>query len=571
MTTVTDDLDRVPPVTPPGRGRSVLQFLRNTWRGLTSMRTALILLFLLALASMPGALLPQWSLNQTRTREYIEANPTWGPIANALGLFEVFASPWYAAIYLSLFLSLVGCLLPRCWDFAKQLRAEPVRTPRNLARMPLHTVHPVDDEPQVVADRVETALRRKHWRVVRRTEPGGVHTVSAEKGYLREVGNLVFHFSLLGLLVAVAIGKLFGYEGSVITRVGAEFCSTNPSQYDNFRPGLTVDGTDMQPFCVDLKTFDAKYSDSGQPLDYSVGLSYQFGSDPATGVNTDHFDPYLLRVNEPLRMNGERLYLLGHGYAPEVQITFPDGQTRTASANFISNDPTLLSSGAIKITDPPGASLQDLTQRQLALRGLFAPTAFLHGEIMTSSYPAATKPGLAVAIYRGDLGLETGRSQSIYSIDENQVSTGKLKELERVNLYIGDTTTLDDGTKITFTGYRQWVSLQTSYDPGQTAALVFAITLLGGLMVSLTIKRRRVWFRVQTSSTVGSSSDGQSSSGGGTRVEVGGLARTDQAGYGSEFSGIAALVYPQGLPVAQDDDLHPQSSSSEHDDDGEER
>lgn len=130
MSTVTDDLDQVPPpLAPPGRGRSVLQFLRNTWRGLTSMRTALILLFLLALASLPGALLPQWSLNQTRTRQYIEAHSTWGPIANSLGLFEVFASPWYAAIYLSLFLSLIGCLVPRCWDFVKQLRAEPVRTP----------------------------------------------------------------------------------------------------------------------------------------------------------------------------------------------------------------------------------------------------------------------------------------------------------------------------------------------------------------------------------------------------------------------------------------------------------
>ena len=86
------------------------------------MRTALILLFLLALASLPGALLPQWSLNSSKTAQYIADHPTLGPWLDRLGFFEVFASPWYAAIYLLLFTSLVGCLLPRTWEFVGQLR-----------------------------------------------------------------------------------------------------------------------------------------------------------------------------------------------------------------------------------------------------------------------------------------------------------------------------------------------------------------------------------------------------------------------------------------------------------------
>jgi len=248
-----------PAPAPPGRPvNSAAAFLRNTWRGLTSMRTALILLFLLALRSLPGALLPQWSLNQSKTARYITAHPFWGPWLNRLGFFEVFASPWYSAIYLLLFISLIGCLLPRTFDFARQLTAVPVATPRNLGRMPLNTEYTVaGDTAASVADRVEKSLRGRHWRVARRTEGLGVHTVSAEKGYLREVGNLIFHFSLVGLLVAIAIGKLFGYEGSVIKSVSAgdgTFCSSSPVQYDNFRPGLTVDGTDMTPFCLQSRT-----------------------------------------------------------------------------------------------------------------------------------------------------------------------------------------------------------------------------------------------------------------------------------------------------------------------------
>jgi cytochrome c biogenesis protein len=110
-------------------------------------RTALILLFLLALASLPGALLPQWSLNASKTAQYIVSHPVLGAWLDRFGFFEVFASPWYAAIYLLLFLSLVGCLPPRTLEFAGQLRLAPVATPRNLGRLPHHHAGEVPGTP----------------------------------------------------------------------------------------------------------------------------------------------------------------------------------------------------------------------------------------------------------------------------------------------------------------------------------------------------------------------------------------------------------------------------------------
>jgi len=527
------------------RGQPVVAFLRNTWRGLTSMRTALILLFLLALASLPGALLPQWSLNQSKTAGYIRAHPGWAPWLNRLGFFEVFASPWYSAIYLLLFISLIGCLLPRSFDFVKQLGARPVATPRNLARLPLHTDYTVDDESAaVIADRVEKTLRGKRWRVASRTETGGVHTISAEKGYLREVGNLIFHFSLVGLLVAIAVGKLFGYEGSVIKTVGDEqgaFCSTSPVVYDNFRPGLTVDGTDLTPFCLRINSFHAEYAKSGQPLAFSTDIDYQTG----TQAGTDSWHPARLQVNHPLRISGERVYLLGHGYTPKVKISYPNGDVRDLSAPFVNTtgDRMFLSTGAIKVPDPPGVPADQIRKHQLAIAGLFAPTAAERGGIMTSVFPAADKPGLAVDIYRGDLGMETGVPQSVFAIDQKQVDNGALVKQKRANLYLGDSVALNDGTTITFTGYTDWVSLQTSYDPAQFAALTFAITLLTGLMTSLTIKRRRLWFRmIPQPDPADPEPPDKSHTTRSTIVRVGGLARTDQAGYGSEFDEMSMVA-----------------------------
>ena len=569
------------PATPqrsrPGPVRGGLAFLRNIWRQLTSMRTALVLLFLLALASLPGALLPQWSLNTSKTAQYIVDHGAFGKLLDKLGFFAVFGSPWYAAIYLLLFTSLVGCLLPRTWDFVGQIRMKPVATPRNLARMPHSaTVAVAGADPAQVASRISSGLRG--WRTVTRTEqPTGdgraVVTVSAEKGYLREVGNLIFHFSLLGLLVAIALGKLFGFEGSVIVNADAgpssEFCSSTPSNYDNFRPGLLVDGTDLAPFCVSIDNFAATYTSTGQAASFVASIRYQSGAQ----VGTDSWTSRPLEVNDPLRIQGQRLYLLGHGYSPVFTVTYPDGSTQTETEPFQPKDAAFTSEGAVKFLDPPGYTGAELLKHQLAVVGIFAPSAVLDSQqIMTSSFPAPQTPGVAIQVYRGDMGMETGKAQSIFSIDPTQVATGKLVKLNRANLAPGESMKLDDGTTVTFTGYKQWVSLQTSYDPAQGFALVFAISLLIGLMVSLTIKRRRVWFRVTgpAASGIGAAGDGGRvaqdpaapdtavsdlrrtvETDGRITVDIGGLARTDQAGYGEEFGRLVDLAGADTGPAAR--------------------
>ena len=52
----------------------LLAMAKKAWHWLTSMRTALVLLFLLALGAVPGALLPQRSLNADNVTDYIANN-----------------------------------------------------------------------------------------------------------------------------------------------------------------------------------------------------------------------------------------------------------------------------------------------------------------------------------------------------------------------------------------------------------------------------------------------------------------------------------------------------------------
>jgi cytochrome c biogenesis protein len=450
----------------------------------------------------------------------------------------VFSSFWFTAIYALLFISLVGCLTPRLLEHVRSLRAMPVPAPRNLARLPKYQDVEVTGDADTVA--AEVTQRLRGWRrVTRRSDdvagaaPAATSSIeiSAEKGYFREFGNIVFHFSLLGLLVAVAVGKLFGYEGNVIVIAngGPGFCSASPAAFDSFRAGNTVDGTSLHPICLRVNDFDAKYLPTGQALSFAANVEYQAGED----LDTGDWRPYRLEVNHPLRLGGDRIYLQGHGYAPTFTVTFPDGKTRTSTVQWRPDDPlTLLSSGVIRV-DPPGGTYPDAGERrknQIAVQGLFAPTEQLDGKLLSSSFPALNDPAVAVDVYRGDTGLDTGRPQSLFTLDSRLIEQGRLKKQARVNLLAGESTRLDDGTTIRFDGAVPFINVQVSHDPAQVWVLVSSLTMMAGLLVSLVVRRRRIWVRI------GPAAPGTVS------VELGGLARTDNSGWGDEFEKIAGRL-----------------------------
>ena len=350
----------------------------------------------------------------------------------------------------------------------------------------------------------------------------------------------MFHFSLLGLLVAVAAGKMFGYEGNVIVIAdgGPGFCSASPAAFDSFRAGNTVDGTSLHPICLRVNDFDAKYLPSGQALSFAANVDYQAGAD----LNSDTWRPYRLEVNHPLRLGGDRIYLQGHGYAPTFTVTFPDGQTRTTTVQWRPDDPlTLLSSGVIRV-DPPGGTYPDERERrknQIAVQGLFAPTEQLDGKLLSSSFPALNDPAVAIDVYRGDTGLDTGRPQSLFTLDSQPHRAGRLKKQARVNLSAGESTRLDDGTTIRFDGAVPFINVQVSHDPAQVWVLVFALSMMAGLLVSLVVRRRRIWVRIEPAGP------------GTVSVELGGLARTDNSGWGDEFERITGRLLEGRVAVGR--------------------
>ena len=323
----------------------------------------------------------------------------------------MFAAPWFAAIYLLLFASLVGCVVPRTFRLVGAARTPPPRAPRNLGRLPHSSSYASALSPAAAVESAAAVLGRQRFRLRRPDADRGEHWVSAEKGYLREVGNLLFHLSLLGVLLSIAAGGLFGYKADKLLVEGQSFANTT-SALDEFHPGRLVSGSDLAPFTMTLNKFTASYIESGesrgQPSNFDADVTY--AASPGATPGTYH-----IRINDPLSVDSLKVYLIGHGYAPEFKVTGANGQVAYQEATpFIpANTGTFLSDGVVKAPDAA-----------LGFMGVFVPTAISAGGTLESIFPAADAPAVSLIGYSGNLGMNAAASQSVYSARHHRDDRG---------------------------------------------------------------------------------------------------------------------------------------------------
>ncbi len=538
--------------------------IRRVWHQLTSMRTALLLLFLLALAAVPGSLLPQRSLNPLKVEQYFRDHPSLAPALDRLSAFNVFGASWFAAIYLLLFISLIGCLSARVRWHARALVGRPPRAPARPSRLTGGQSWDSALTPPEAVDAARVILRRRRFRVALAadgaTRPDGSpdFSVAAEKGYLRETGNLIFHIALVFMLVGVGLGSWFGYQGTVLVITGDGFANTLVS-YDQFSRGRLVDPVgDLAPFSLTMEEFTASYQPTGQPADFRAKVAYATEFDGPTRTAE-------IRVNHPLAVGSAKVYLIGHGYAPHFVLrNSAGGVVWEGYQPCTPRDAMFASTCTLKIGDtglaPTGPTREP---QQLAFSGVFTPTTELdRARGYVSTYPAANAPGLTLTGYVGNLHINEGIPQNVYSLD-----TRDMRQL-RVNGPLGDdraaqvlalnnpnqrtVTGLPGGMSLEVDGLREFATFQTKSDPFKGWVLVAAIAIICGLLVSMRVRRRRIWVRARPVADADTDADTDTDTDAGatadtdavtvSMVEIGGLSRSDIDGFAAELRAIAMDV-----------------------------
>ena len=203
-------------------------------------------------------------------------------------------------------------------------------------------------------------LRRQGYRVARY----GATRVSAERGYLRETGNLIFHIALVGMLLTVGVFGSFGYTGQRILVQGEPFTNVL-ADYDSFNPGRFSDENSLQPFQLRLDNFEPKYASiqdgTWMPQDFTANLSTR-----EPGGELDRADPQGELAARHRRHRGlparQRFRAGRHGARSRAAR-----RCSRARSPFLSQDGNLTSTGVIKVPD-------GLERSRSAFQGFFCPT-----------------------------------------------------------------------------------------------------------------------------------------------------------------------------------------------------
>jgi cytochrome c biogenesis protein len=234
-----------------------------------------------------------------------------------------------------------------------------------------------------------------------------------------------------------------------------------------------------------------------------------------------------MQVNHPLEVDGAKVFLVGHGYSLRITVKNAAGKTvYDGPTPFLPDDSMFTSHGVVKIPH-----LGD--REQLGLTGFFYPTPGLtpSGDV-TSIYPAPSEtapPLLSLAAWSGDLGLNDGVPQSVYSLP-----VADLKNVGVTQLEVGETWQLKNGVSVRFDGIDEWATFQIAHEPGKRTLLIGAILVIAGLLASLRVRRRRFWLRAVPAAPGGA--------GGRTVVMAAGLARGEADDFSSELEDLVGRI-----------------------------
>ena len=489
---------------------------------------------MLAVAAVPGSVFPQNRINPGAVQTYLRDHTTTGPWLQRLGGFDVYTSVWFSAIYLLLFVSLVGCVLPRTRQHWTAIRSRPPRAPRRLDRMPAY-VQAVSSAPaEQVLDAARAVLGQRRYRlaVPDGSAGDGDDSIAAERGYLAETGNLAFHLALLGVLVAVAAGSFLTYSGQAVVVTGSSW-SNQLLQYDSFTPGRAVNPGQLPGFSLTLRSMTVKFdtrsggNQFGAPREFEARVSYQHEPGGPSQQKT-------IKVNDPLKLDGASVFLVGNGYAPVITVRDPSGKViNSGPTPFQPVNGNYTSDGVVKIPDG--------LRTQVGLVGQLLPTAsFTSSGQPVSVFPGPGNPLLIFTPLTGDLGIDNGVPQSVYALDGSKLSPILVNRQKfSAALKLGQKVDLPGGLgSVSFDGLERYAAFDVRHDPTKIWVLIAAVTALTGLTVSLFIRRRRVWVRA------GAGSDGR------TVVQVAGLARTEDGGLLAEVQTVLNAL-PGIEPVEQ--------------------
>ncbi|MDE3194581.1 MAG: cytochrome c biogenesis protein ResB [Chloroflexota bacterium] len=412
--------------------------IRRVWQLLLSVRTALVLILLLAAATLVGTLVIQAPAvvplaGPDRDAWLDKVRPRFGVWTDALaliGVFNVFRTWWYEALLGALALSVSACSIHRARTLWRESYRPHLRLAASMFERPTAAAATTTARLETAVASLRRALARRGYRVVA-VERDGVTHVYADRHRLARFGTLLSHLSLVLLLVAAGIGTQVRWDDDA-------FVVPEGSTRDVGLDGLAVRAD----------SFVAEYYPTGEPKDYRSDLVlYRGGAE--VGRKT-------IRVNDPLEYDGVRFYQSFFGPSAQMRVT-------DASGRRVYDDGVAL---AWRVDgDRPAGSLS------------------LDGTGLTAYVVAPSTGGQGDVLIRpGEMRVELYRSGSSAPLASGNVTQGGEIEL--------------GGLRFAFVRERQFTGLRVARDPTVPLIWTASVLFVLGLSAVFALPYRRLWARL---------------------------------------------------------------------------
>jgi len=271
------------------------EFIKLLWQRLGSMSLAIILLMVLAIASVIGTVLLQ---NQQQSDYLQQFGSLWYWVFRSLGLFDMYHTWWFIAILGFIMLSLSSCLWRNVPKKLKEMRARKVAlNARSLKRLELQ--HQWSLKSAMSIDALQDMFRgRLYGWEFKQHEENGVHYVRADKGRMQKWGYISVHSAILIILIGGWMSVEFGFRGNMAVPEGAQ------DHTIEFLQGTETGTLDM-PFDVRCNSFDIEFFPTGAPKEFRSNLTI---IDNGKEVLTSD-----IIVNDPLFYKGVYIYQSSFG------------------------------------------------------------------------------------------------------------------------------------------------------------------------------------------------------------------------------------------------------------------
>lgn len=305
-------------------------FIRRPWFAfLSSMRFAVALLCILAIASIIGTVLQQ---NQPAADYVVKFGPFWSQIFHFLGLFDVYASAWFVLIMLFLVISTALCLWRNIPPFLREMRSFRINAKRQSL---IAMKHSSLLQGKLAVEVAERYLSVQGFQYKKAEREDGSILLAAKKGAMNKWGYIFAHLAIIvicigGLIDSNLLLKVGMMTGKIVPDTQSMYAKdfkpesimgeNNPSFRGNVNiaEGQTADvvflnadkGVLVQdlPFSVKLNKFSVEYYNTGMPKDFASELE-------VSNKRTGEVIHKTIRVNHPLTIDGITIY----------QASFADG------------------------------------------------------------------------------------------------------------------------------------------------------------------------------------------------------------------------------------------------------